>query len=67
MLTSDGMKDGAIVWAEEGARRGQPVKTRTTVTRKSPREITVVSEIDNKGAWQKICEAAPRRRYAAHR
>ena len=54
--TSDGMKDGAIVWAEEGAMMGQPAKTRTTVTRKSPKEITVVSEMENKGAWQKMGE-----------
>ena len=54
--TSDGMKDGTIVWAEDGAMMGQPVKTRTTVTRKSPKEIAVVSEVENKGAWQKMGE-----------
>jgi len=35
---------------------GQPARTRTTVTRKSAREITVVTEIENKGAWQKMGE-----------
>lgn len=54
--TSDGMKDGAIVWAEEGAMMGQAARTRTTVTRKGPAEITVVSEMENKGAWQKMAE-----------
>jgi hypothetical protein len=54
--TSDGMKDGVVIWSEEGAMMGQPAKTRTTVTRKSAKEITVVTEIDNKGAWQKMGE-----------
>ena len=45
-----------MVWTEEGAMMGQPAKTRTTVTRKSPKEITVVTEVDNKGAWQKMGE-----------
>jgi len=54
--TSDGLKDGALVWTEEGAMMGQPARTRTTVTRKSAREITVVTEIENKGAWQKMGE-----------
>lgn len=54
--TSPGMKDGAMVWTDEGAMMGQPSKTRTTVTKKSPREITVLTEIENKGAWQKMGE-----------
>jgi hypothetical protein len=54
--TSDGQKDGATVWSEEGSMFGQPAKTRTTVTRKGPNAITVVTEIDNKGAWQKMGE-----------
>jgi len=32
------------------------MKSRTTVNIKSPHEITVVSEMDNKGAWQKMGE-----------
>ena len=54
--TSDGQKADTVVWAEEGAMMGQPAKTRTTVTRKGSKEMTVVSEIDNKGAWQKMGE-----------
>jgi len=54
--TSDGLKDGALVWNEEGAMMGQPAKTRTTVTIKSPREIVVLSEMDDKGAWKKVGE-----------
>jgi len=54
--TSDGMKGDTTVWSEEGAMMGQPMKSRTTVTKKSAKEITVVSEIDNKGAWQKMGE-----------
>jgi len=54
--TSDGLKDGALVWTEEGAMMGQTTKSRTTITIKSPREIVVVSEIDDKGAWKKVGE-----------
>ncbi|HVP59294.1 MAG TPA: hypothetical protein VMT11_01920 [Myxococcaceae bacterium] len=54
--TSEGQKGDTVVWAEEGAMMGQPAKTRTTVTRKGPREMTVVSEVENKGAWQKMGE-----------
>ena len=54
--TSDGLKDGAVVWVGEGAMGGQTMKSRTTVNIKSPHEITVVSEMDNKGAWQKMGE-----------
>jgi hypothetical protein len=35
---------------------GQAAKTRTTVTRKGANQMTVVSELDNKGAWQKMGE-----------
>ena len=51
--TSDGLKDGSVVWIEEGAMMGQTAKSRTSVTIKSPREITVVGELDDKGAWRK--------------
>src|SRR5262249_22654008 len=55
--TSDGPKDGTTVWTEEGTMMGQPSKTRTTVTRKSPREVTLVTEMETKpGAWQKLGE-----------
>ena len=54
--TSDGEKDGTTVWAEEGVMMGQPIKSRTTVTKKSPTEFTVVTEMENKGAWQKLGE-----------
>jgi hypothetical protein len=54
--TSDGLKDGAVVWTGEGTMMGQSMKSRTTVNIKSPHEITVVSEMDNKGAWQKMGE-----------
>ena len=54
--TSDGLKDGNLVWVGEGAMGDKTVKARTTVTRKSPTEVVVVSEIDNKGAWQKMGE-----------
>lgn len=55
--TSDGQKDGATVWTEEGTMMGQPTKTRTTVTRKSPTQVTLTTEIEAKpGAWQKLGE-----------
>jgi hypothetical protein len=54
--TSDGEKDGVTVWTEEGTMMGQPVKTRTTVTKKSPKEFTLTTEVENKGAWQKLGE-----------
>jgi hypothetical protein len=54
--TSDGQKGDAVVWTEEGSMMGQPAKTRTTVTRKGPKEITLLTEVDNKGAWQKMGE-----------
>jgi hypothetical protein len=54
--TSDGQKGDTLVWTEEGAMMGQAAKTRTTVTRKGSNQITVVSELDNKGAWQKMGE-----------
>ena len=54
--TSDGQKGDTLVWAEEGAMAGQAAKTRTTVTRKGPKEMTVVTELENKGAWQKMGE-----------
>jgi len=54
--TSDGQKDGTTVWAEEGTMMGQTMKSRTTVARKGPKEITVTSEVENKGAWQKMGE-----------
>jgi hypothetical protein len=54
--TSDGEKDGTTVWAEEGSMMGQSIKSRTTITRKSPTEFTVLTEMENKGAWQKLGE-----------
>jgi hypothetical protein len=60
--SSEGQKDGAVVWAEEGTMMGQPMKTRTTVTRKGPREISLVAELENKGAWQKMGEDTCRKK-----
>lgn len=60
--TSEGLKDGAVVWVEEGAMGGQPAKSRITVTRKGPREMVVVAELENKGAWQKMGEETCRKK-----
>ena len=55
--TSDGEKDGTTVWAEEGSMMGQPMKTRTTVTRKGSTAVTITAEVETKpGAWQKMGE-----------
>ena len=54
--TSEGMKGDTTVWAEEGTMMGQPTKSRTTVTKKGAKELTVLFEVDNKGAWQKMGE-----------
>ena len=55
--TSDGPKDGTTVWTEEGTMMGQPMKSRTTVTRKSQKEVTLTTEMESKpGAWQKLGE-----------
>ncbi|HEY1334809.1 MAG TPA: hypothetical protein VGF31_11175, partial [Myxococcaceae bacterium] len=54
--TSDGEKDGTTVWAEDGSMMGQPMKSRTTVSRKSSKEFTVLTELENKGTWQKMGE-----------
>jgi hypothetical protein len=35
---------------------GQSMKSRTTVTRKSPKEVTLTYEMQNKSAWQKMGE-----------
>ncbi len=59
--TSDGQKDGVLVWLAEGVTEGQPARVRTTITRKGPREVRVVSELENRGAWQKIGEDTCRR------
>lgn len=60
---SDGEKDGKTVWMEEGVMMGQPMKSRTTVTRKSPKEITLMTEIETKpGAWQKMGEDTCRKK-----
>lgn len=60
--TSDGQKDGTTVWTEEGTMMGQTMKSRTTVTRKGPNEFTLTSEIENKGAWQKMGEDTCRKK-----
>ena len=50
-------KDGTTVWAEEGTMMGQPTKTRTTVTRKGSKQVTMMTEVESKpGAWQKLGE-----------
>jgi hypothetical protein len=55
--TSDGPKDGTTVWSEEGTMMGQPMKSRTTVTRKSPTHLILMTEVETKpGAWQKLGE-----------
>ena len=54
--TSDGQKDGTTVWIEEATMGGQSMKSRTTVTRKSPKEVTLTYEMQNKSAWQKMGE-----------
>jgi hypothetical protein len=54
--TSDGLKDGSVVWTEEGVMMGQTAKSRTTVTTKNPKEVLVVSEVEEKGAWKKMGE-----------
>ena len=61
--TSDGQKDGATVWNEEGTMMGQAMKTRTTVTRKGAKEVTMLSEVESKpGAWQKMGEDTCRKK-----
>ena len=42
--------------SEVGSMMGQPTKSRTTVTRKSPKEFTVVTELENTGSSQKLGE-----------
>lgn len=54
--TSDGLKGDSVVWAEEGTMMGQAMKSRTTVTVKSPRENVIVTEVEEKGAWRKMGE-----------
>jgi hypothetical protein len=54
--TSDGQKEGTTVWIEDAAMGGQSYKSRTTVTRKSPKEVTLTYEMENKSAWQKMGE-----------
>jgi hypothetical protein len=54
--TSDGNKADVQVWNEEGSMMGQAAKSRTTVTRKSPKEILILSEMEDRGAWRKMGE-----------
>jgi hypothetical protein len=54
--TSDGLKGESTVWNEEGTMMGQSIRTRTTVTKKSPKEILVLLEAEDKGAWHKMGE-----------
>jgi hypothetical protein len=54
--TSDGLKGESTVWNEEGTMMGQSIRTRTTVTKKSPKEILVLFEAEDKGAWKKMGE-----------
>jgi hypothetical protein len=54
--TSDGLKGDDTVWNEEGSMMGQSVRTRTTVTRKSAKEVLILFENEDKGAWHKVGE-----------
>lgn len=54
--TSDGMKGNVIVWNDEGTMMGKPAKMRSTITRKSDKEITVVGEMESGGKWTKMGE-----------
>jgi hypothetical protein len=54
--TADGFKGDTIVWNEEGTMEGKAVKTRTTVTRKGTKEMTVTAEIEKDGAWASMGE-----------
>ena len=60
--TSDGLRDGAVVWIAEGTTAGQASRVRITVTRKSARELSVVAELENRGAWQKVGEDTCRKK-----
>ena len=54
--TADGYKGDTIVWDEEGTMEGKPIKSRTTVTRKGGKELTVIAEIQKDGAWAPMGE-----------
>jgi hypothetical protein len=54
--TSDGIKGDTTVWNEEGVMMGKAARTRTTITKKSPKEVIILSELEDKGAWRKMGE-----------
>jgi hypothetical protein len=52
--TSDGLNGDTVIWDENGAMMGQPAKSRTTVKRIGPKEITLTFEMFRNGAWTTI-------------
>jgi Protein of unknown function (DUF1579) len=52
--TSDGLKGDTVVWDETGAMMGQPAKSRTTVKRIGPKEVTLTVEMFRDGKWVAI-------------
>jgi hypothetical protein len=54
--TSEGLKGDSTVWTDEGSMMGQSMRSRTTVTKKSAKEVLILSEYEDKGAWRKMGE-----------
>lgn len=54
--TSSGQQGTSIVWTSEGTMMGQPMKMRSTHTWKSPKEMTMVHEVEAGGNWAKMGE-----------
>ena len=52
--TSDGLKGTATAWDEDGVMMGKASKTRTTVTRISPTEVTLTFEMQADGKWSQM-------------
>jgi hypothetical protein len=49
--TSEGLKDGVLVWNEDEVLMGQPKKVRTAVRHVSPTEIALSFDMDANGTW----------------
>jgi Protein of unknown function (DUF1579) len=49
--TSDGLSGDTVVWDEDGVMMGKPTKSRTTVKRTGPKELTLTFEMQTDGKW----------------
>jgi hypothetical protein len=56
--TSNGMQGQSMIWTGEGTMMGQAMKFRTTQTAKSPKEMTMLHEVETSGNWVKMGEEA---------